>query len=105
MESFRVFRDVSQCFKSFMIHNVLLVVHDVLLRFTMYQCFTSVSCFAMFSESRTDRHRRMRCFRSPQGSRQRRRVGDNSAEIGDDAAGIVDDAAGIVDIAAKVVPC
>ena len=50
----RVFRDVSQCFKCFMMfHNVLRVFHDVIqvvLFHDVSQCFTSISWyFTMFN--------------------------------------------------------
>ena len=111
MTSVRLFHDVSQCFKSVLwcftvVYDVFLVVHDV------SQCFKSVSwCFTMFdnyfmmfSEPHNDWCCRIGDCRSPQGSRQRCRIGDNGAGIGDNSAEIAD-AAGIVNIAAKVTPC
>ena len=69
-----------------MYHNILQVFHDVLLCLTMFYVCRQRSA-------------------SPQGSRQRHRDHDNSAEIGDNSAEIGDDTAGFVDIAAKVILC
>ena len=76
-----------------MFHNVLVVVHDVLLRFTMYhnvlQVFRDVLlCLTVFYDVKWVAQR----------SATASMIGDNSAEIGYDVAGIVD-------IAAKVIPC
>ena len=57
MASVRMFHDVLRVFHDVLlvVHNVLLIFHDVLL------------CF-MFSQSRNDRYRLPRRFRSPQVS-------------------------------------
>ena len=81
----RLFHDVSQCFKCFMMfYNVL---HNVLL------------CFMMFSESCNDWRRRIGARAAADRLRDRdivAGIGDNSAEIGNGAAGIIDIAANMI---------
>ena len=86
----RVFHDVSQCFKSFMMFyqgsSCFTSGYDVLQCFTIFnnvfQCLVSCATIGIRDRAATDRLR----------GRQ------NSAEIGDEAAGIIN-------ITAKVIPC
>ena len=98
----RVFRDVSQCFKSgsrcFMIYHILQVFHDVL------QCLVSRATIGIAASATT---RPIKRRRRPRADRLTDRdnvaeIGDNSAEIkiGDNSAEIK-----IVNIASKVIPC